>query len=472
VALCACTHSLPDSHRLQNLPQLPKIVPDYVGVTVPPNIAPLNFRLDSFSGRSIALFEAGGEKVAVKSAGDGFHIPAAKWRRLLQTAQDGDISVTVMACRHDGKWNSYRPFSIHVAPDSIDPYIACRIIAPGYEYWGAMGIYQRNLETFAQTPVLENRMLGGGCMNCHSFCMQNPDLFMFHLRSNYAGTFIVNEADVEKLSAKTDRLASNPVYPSWHPSGKFIAFSVNVTKQDFHTNNPNRIEVYDMESDVVVYDVERQEYLRCPQLLSRQAFETFPAFSPDGATLYFCTAAARSIPKEYRDVHYSLCSIAFNPETRTFGATVDTLYNARVNGKSVSFPRVSPDGKFLVFTLSEYGNFSIWHKDADLYIIDLQNDTIAAMDALNSPDVESYHSWSSNSRWLVFSSRRLDGLYTRPFIAHIDAAGHAAKPFLLPQKNTDYYDWLMQSYNIPEFIKGKVQTRGNRIAAKVKQLSN
>ena len=86
-------------------------------------------------------------------------------------------------------------------------------------------------------------------------------------------------------------------------------------------------------------------------------------------------------------------------------------------------PGFPPDGKQLVFTLSEYGNFSIWHKDADLYRIDLDSGVMHRMDEVNSDDVESYHSWSSNSRWLVFSSRRIDGLYTRPYLVHIDENG-------------------------------------------------
>ena len=83
---------------------------------------------------------------------------------------------------------------------------------------------------------------------------------------------------------------------------------------------------------------------------------------------------------------------------------------------------------------------------------------------LNSNDVESYHSWSSNSRWVVFSSRRIDGLYTRPFIAYINSDGNAAKPFLLPQKDVDFYSLSMKSYNIPEFVTDKVKQNGFKLS--------
>ena len=71
---------------------------------------------------------------------------------------------------------------------------------------------------------------------------------------------------------------------------------------------------------------------------------------------------------------------------------------------------------------------------------------------MNSPDVESYHSWSSNGRWIIFSSRRDDGSYTRLYIAYFDRNGKARKPFRLPQATPDYDDNRMKSYNIPEFM--------------------
>ena len=112
----------------------------------------------------------------------------------------------------------------------------------------------------------------------------------------------------------------------------------------------------------------------------------------------------------------------------SFGSKVDTLYNAQIHQKSVSFPRVSPDGKNLVFTLHNWGNFSIWHKEADLWKVNLQTEEVVPLAEVNSDDVESYHSWSSNSRWLIFSSRRTNGLYTRPFIAYVDEKGETCKP--------------------------------------------
>ena len=267
---------------------------------------------------------------------------------------------------------------------------------------------------------------------------------------------MIDDGRIEKLDTKTDSTISNLVYPFWHPSGKYIAFSVNATKQSFFNHDPNRIEVFDSASDIVVYDVGNHSICWSPLTKSSTEFETFPAFSPDGKYLYFCSArAVEKMPEDYAKAKYNLKRIAFDAATATFADSQETVFDASSIGKSVSFPRVSPDGRHLVFTLHGYGNFSIWHKDADLWCLDLANGEAVPMDALNSDDVESYHSWSGNSRWLVFSSRRDDGLYTRLFISHVDSEGNASKPFLLPQKNPrEYYENLLYSYNIPEFMTG------------------
>ncbi|MDR1407821.1 MAG: hypothetical protein LBJ23_07230 [Tannerella sp.] len=440
------------------LEHAPAIFPDYTEVTIPYNIAPPNFRLaDSCDyEQALAVFELDGKTVKVKARKGQFGIPLRAWKKLLEHAAGKTLHVTLTA-RINGEWVQYSAFNIHVAEEPVDPYIAYRLIEPVYEVWNEMGIYQRNIECFDESAIATNAHTNYNCMNCHSFCMQNPDRMLFHYRESFAGTMLLDGDRIEKLNTKTPGAMSALVYPSWHPSGKYVAFSVNDTKQAFHTTDRNRIEVFDLASDVVVYDVGRHEIITAPPLFSPHSFETFPTFSQDGRTLYFCSADSVEMPQDYTHVKYSLCAVSFDPETRRFGTRVDTLYNARRMKRSVSFPRVSPDGRFLMFTLAGYGNFSIWHKDADLYLLHLDSRQITPLETVNSHDTESYHSWSSNGRWVVFSSRRLDGLYTRPYFTHIDEQGQASKPFLLPQKDVNFYGRFMKSYNIPEFITGKVR---------------
>lgn len=453
--LSACSKVAPKADK--EVDSYPDIFPDYTEVTVPTHIAPLNFGLvDKTITDAWALLSAEGESYGVKMKKGTFHIPSSDWRNLLEKAVGKSIQVAVTV-QKGKEVVGYKPFEIYVSADPMDGYIAYRRIAPGYELWKNLGIYQRDLSSYKEMAVLENRQTGDNCMNCHSFCNRQPDHFLFHMRQKFGGTYLVNGKQVEKLDTKTDQTISNFVYPSWHPGGRYVAFSVNNTKQFFHPVDKNRVEVYDDASDVIVYDTEKHEALTTNAIFSKQRFETFPTFSADGKTLYYCSAEAKTMPESFKEVKYSLCAISFDPESRTFGNVVDTLFSATKENKSVSFPRVSPDGKFLMFTVSSYGNFSIWHKDADLYVYDMQKEIYHGLNNANSDDVESYHSWSSNGRWFVFSSRRIDGLYTSPYFAHIAEDGTVSKPFLLPQAESSFYEDFMQSYNIPEFVSGKIE---------------
>ena len=448
------------------------ITPDYRDVTIPPNIAPLNFSV-AIEGRAALLVDGtDGSQIQVHADDDGlFVIPLNKWQALLDANRGSDIHLTICQKEH-GEWTAYRPFAIHVAREEIDPYLAYRLVQPDYyTFWNRMGIYQRDLGTYGQTPIYENQFTDYNCVNCHSFPARNPEKMTFHMRAKSAGTVMLQGSKTEKLNTQTDETVSALVYPYWHPSEDYMAFSVNDTKQAFFAHSDNILEVFDNASDVVIYDVKRHEVFSDPLLKSGNAFETFPTFSPDGSSLYFCSAVkVDSLPLTYKDVHYSLCRIDVDVENRTFGTKVDTLYNAVKEGRSISFPRISPDGRFMVVTLHDAGNFSIWHPEADLYIIDLQSGEMRPLTEANSPDAtDSYHSWSSNGRWLVFSSRRIDGLYTRPFFTYIDEEGHAHKPFLLPQKDpVNYYEDLFFSYNIPELVSGKVKTNQHSISKLMK----
>lgn len=453
LCLSACKLSVQQAEPLH---RQARMFPDYAATLLPINMSAPTFALcDSTQVLTSvqAVFRSGSETIVVGSDGDeeGICIAADDWRQLTQASHR--VEVTIQG-KTDNRWVEYDPFVIEISPDTIDPYLVYRLIEPGYEVWNEMGIYQRHVEDYDESPIITNAQTETGCMNCHSFCNYDPDKMMFHLRLNHAGTYL-------KGSTPQLRRLTSPrslVYPSWHPSGRFIAFSQNDTKQMFHTTDRNRIEVFDFSSDIVVYDLAADTLITSPLLSSNVRFETFPAWSADGQTLYFCSADSVKIPDDYDKAHYSLCSIHFDPEKKRFADTITTIYDAQKTGKSVSFPRCSPDGKHLVFTLSNYGNFSIWHRESRLMMLPIDGIATAKPVSLLPHQRASYHSWSSNSRWMVMASRQDDGLYTRPYIVHIDAQGKASKPFLLPQVDAAYYHRQMTSYNIPEFVRGRVSS--------------
>lgn len=442
---------------------VPRLVPDYADVTIPCNIAPLSFGVEGME--EAALIIAGRNDSICLTTQDGCFNPSAKaWRRLLEQEKGHALRLTICRPSAEG-WEAMKPVELRVSADSIDPYLVYRRITPGYGLWNRMGIYQRCLENYDETPLYENRYGRGNCVNCHSFCEGNPERWQVHVRYRQAGTYIFDGLEQQKLKLQNPS-QGKPVYANWHPEGRMVAYSTNATFFLIHTRKANRWEVMDDRSDVMVTDVETGQSYSAPQIASEESLETWPCFSPDGHWLYFCTAKApvdNAVIERYDSIRYSLCRIAFDATTRTFGQQVDTLYNAVEDGGSASLPRVSPDGRWLCFVRSAYGNFSICHRDADLCMIDLRDEhrgIIGQPDANSAEHVDSWHSWSRNSRWLVVSSKRGDGIYTRPYLTHVGEDGTLSKAFVLPQKNAPAaYDLEMDCYNLPELVTGPVRGR-------------
>ncbi|MDH8702759.1 hypothetical protein M2138_002134 [Dysgonomonadaceae bacterium PH5-43] len=457
VFFTACNNSV-DSFTANS--QDAKIHPLYEGTYIPYNIAPLNFQLKENKESYLVSFVVEGVDSFSVSTKDKVIIPIKKWKKLLENNKEKNLLVKIFA-KSNGTWEKYNDIVFTISKDAVDPYIAYRLIEPGYNAWNKMGLYQRSLENYEETPIMLNSLTDANCMNCHTFHKNNPELMVFHMRAKNGGTLFVKDGEVKKVDTKAPWAISAGVYPRWHPDARYIAFSTNKTFQVFHTLDKNKIEVFDMESDLVIYDTEQDRIFTDSIIKRKDSFESFPEWSADGKYLYFCTAEAKQMPYSYDQMFYSLVRVPFDAATGKISAEVDTIVSAYEMGKSISIPRISPDGDKLVFCMFDYGTFPIWHKENDLYEIDLNTREIKALTEVNSKESDSFHSWSSNSRWLMLSSRRGDGTYTRPYIAYRDDSGNWHKPFVVPQKDPEYYDYLMKSYNVPEFITGKVKISPN-----------
>ncbi len=458
LVLAACS---PKARNASQVAARPDIYPDYVGVTIPTGISPLDFTVKGTDGLDVVLKSPDGK--TLRSGGKtSTKFPIKKWARLLQKSIGDSVMVSVSA-RKNGKWESYEPFGMYVSPDPIDYGLDYRLLEPGYEIYSHMGIYERELSTFKQRAIIENTQFDG-CVNCHSFNHNDPSAMSLHIRGKHGATLLQFDGKLAAYNTKTDSTLGFCVYPYWHPSGNYIAFSTNSTRQGFHVQPDKIIEVFDLDSDMQVYDVRNNQIITAPQIKREGIWESFPAFTPDGRTLYFTAAKAIAIPGELTQSHYNLMKVSFDPETGTIGNDVELVIDAASMSKSVCFPKPSYDGRYLMYTLCDYGTFSIWHHESDLWLLDLLTGETRPIDEVNSDDTDSYHNWSSNSRWFVFSSRRDDGLFTRPYIAHFDENGVAGKPFMLPQRDpANYYEDLFRSFNVPEFVTGPVKM--NKIRA-------
>lgn len=442
----------------------PAIFPDYVGVTIPATIAPMNFSMaDDADKMDVTVKGSKGGEMHVQ--GDYADFDLDEWHELLSQNKGGRLTFSVCA-KNGGEWTRYKDFTMDVSRYDMSDYgLTYRRIAPGYEVYSHMGLYERRLDNFDERAIIENTQVPGMCVNCHTSCRTNPDRFVFHIRGDHGATLVKNGDAVELLKATNDSIGGSMVYPYWHPSGKYCAFSTNQTRQGFHVVRDERVEVFDLSSDVFVYDVEKHELITDTLLSTKLYSENSPVFSADGKTLYYLTCLQQEYPLHFKDEKYNLCRIAFDPATGSYGNKVDTIYNAVEKGKSVTWPRPSYDGRYIMFTLADYGYFSIWHKESDLYLLDLRTMKAMPLTAANSSDADSYHNWSIGSHWFVFTSRRHDGLYSHLYLSCIDDNGKATKAFLLPQKNPkEYYTSSLYSFNTPDFTSKPVELDSRKTA--------
>ncbi len=445
-------------HSDKRLQTTPAIYPDYSAVTFPPNIAPPNFIIreeaDAYQ-TEIGIKDEPGE-ILIHHTEPLVRISEKKWRTLMKKAAGKEIYFRISLDKNN-EWTEYAAIENKISIHPIDPYLVYRLLYPGYELWNEMGIYQRNLTNYKQTPVAENREFGKQCINCHTFHQNSPDKMMMHVRGKQGGTLIYREGQVKKVNPNLPGHKYGATYPAWHPSGRYIAFSANEIQQFFHASGQKPIEVADLGADLVIYDVEKHQTYTDSLVCGNQYMETFPTWSPDGKTLYFCRAQGYRQGMPLDSLRYDLCRVQFDAENPKLH-TLECVYQASASGHSVSFPRISPNGEWLMFTQSDYGNFSIWHPESDLYLLNLTNGKVRNINEVNSENVESFHTWSSTGHWFVFSSKRLDGLWARPYFAAFDPeTGEAGKPFLLPQKDPRFYDTFTYTFNLPELIKAPIK---------------
>jgi hypothetical protein len=437
--------------------RMPLVLPDYAGITLPPNIAPLQFTLkDSCAACVVEIASINGPPIIVRGEKGAVRIHAAPWKRLLSENAGKPLRVTIYAQGDSGAWRRFQTIENTIAAEPIDRYCTYRLLGFQYNYSRDLRLCQRDMTSFTETVLLNTQNYAVDCVNCHMPMNNDPGCFSLQVRSNAYGseTLIADNDTIATLSSRLGHTA-------WHPGGRYIAFSVYKVQQYFHAVGRQFIDVYDNNSCIVLYDAAGRKIVPAPQLRRQGVLETWPAWSPDGRYLYFCSAPvpwsdySKEPPDSFNKTKYSLLRIAYDAVQNKWGA-IDTVLAARETGQSVAQPRLSPDNRFCLFCMQAYGAYPHTQASSDLYLMDVATRRCRKL-PVNSEYNESWHCWSKNGRWILFSSKRGGGIFTRLYISYIDSAGNARKPFLLPQRDPAFYDSFIKCYNVPEFAVAPVR---------------
>ena len=459
-----------------------KIQPDYAGSVIPPNIAPLNFSiLQDGSGYFVKIHSEKGKPIEIFSKTPTILIPKRAWHELLDLNRGRQLGLDVyVESRADAssskaeneRWSRFRTLTVEIAREDIDPFLVYRRIRPGHRIWRDMGIYQRNLSNFDESLILNNGYFKHGCVNCHTFCRNRTEKMLIGIRSvDYGSSALLVEGN------KVLKIGTKLGYTSWHPSGRVAAFSVNKVRQFFHSAASEVRDVIDFDSVMTYYLVDSETVKTTPELSRKDRLETYPTWSADGRYLYFCSAPItwadrNAVPESYDQIKYDLVRTSYDIDRDQWGP-LESVLSAEDTGLSILLPRISPDGRWLLFCMCDYGCFPVYRHSSDLYMMDLESAQQTGkykhsrLD-INSSESESWHSWSSNSRWIVFSSKRGSGVFTRTFIAYVDKNGKVHKPIRLPQKNPTYYDSCLWTYSVPELVTEPVRVKKEKLGRVVR----
>lgn len=461
--------TIPTKYVSTNRP--PSIRPDYADCVIPPNIAPLNFVIDEpGSAYRVSIHGQTGREIVVASSDGSVTIPLQPWGELLAANRGGQVQVDVYARPAGKPWQRFSAITLTVASEDIDPYLAYRLLGPLHNVYINMATWERDITSFRQRPLLRS---GGGrrCVNCHTFANNRPDQIIMHMRGTDGVAMLLGQSgQVDKIGVYqpitgTSRTMSGAAsYTAWHPSGKAAAVSFNDLIQLHKTLGESR-EVFDFASDLGVYVIATQRLISDERIAHPDFLETYPAWSPDGQFLYFSRAPrdwaidakipkVAVAPEAHWSVRYDLMRIRYDVTTGTWGDLEEVLSSTEL-GKSLTQPRISPDGRWLLFTAADYGHFPIFMDNADLYMMDLTTREVRRIQA-NSDRGDTWHGWSSNGRWIVFSSKRDNGLLARTYFSYVDQQGRTHKPFVLPQEDPTCDESLLKAYNAPELITGPV----------------
>lgn len=450
------------------------------GTLFPPEIVAPTFRWQDKTDRAdawLVVAEAENEEKIVSPvlSQQDWRPSQEHWAAIKNLSLEKDMRVTVLGIREDDPDNilAQDHVSIRTSRDEVAASIFYRDVPLPFEF------AYKNLDTIrwrlgdvaSEGPtaiILKDLPL---CGNCHSFTPDGKTLAMDVDYANDKGSYVITSLEKDTVLTpeniitwsdyrKEDGEMTYGLLSQISPDGRYALSTVKDRSIFVPIDNLTISQLFfPIKGIIAVYDRTQDKFWALPGADNPDYCQSNPNWSPDGTHIIFARAPAyhsqvaesfkqavlpTSVAAEFidgrRGFQYDLCRIPFNDG---MGGKAEPIPGASNNGKSNYFPRLSPDGRWIVFCQAD--NFMLLQPDSILYVIPAEGGTPRRMNC-NLSLMNSWHSWSPNGRWLIFASKHRSP-YTQLYITHVDENGNDTPAVLL-----ENFVLEERAINIPEFV--------------------
>lgn len=426
------------------------------GALFPPNLCPPYVEWDDPRNNVWqVLVEIGGdgERLTFLATSKRWRFPRKVWQRLRAHAVSRDARLQVKglklnkAGQKTGALEASEIVRFRISRDPTDNYIVYRLVSPPFSSAKTPDLFVRDIRKDEPKLFLSARRKY--CVNCHCFSSKQGNVGKLSLQVRsldaarhklpvYLGVYDIDRGTGYRVQLPFE--IQMTTYMAWSPDHTKLAFSAN---QKIAALKPILYETQlagMSTSDIAIYDMTRNEAYLLPGASDPNMLEVYPRWSPDQTLIVFSRSPVGHHPAH---ILYDLYAVRVDGGEESVAWPVEDAVN---NGRSNYFPRFSPDGKWFSFCQCDGGD--LIRSSSDIYLKAGNLKGPAHRLACNVPHAaDSWYSWSSNSRWIVWASKREGGIYAYLYLTHIDEAGRASPAIRLPVKRRPD-----ASFNIPEFV--------------------